>query len=72
MDGVSRDRVDDTLTFCRIHCDNKETHQNVLTCFADVGLTVATAGSDGGMMRVVAFMFTLAPKEQLWSLVGEP
>ena len=54
VDGGGGYRGDDTLIFHFFHCDNEETHQDVLACFANVGLVVAAACSDGGMTRVVA------------------
>ena len=72
MDGVDGDRVDDALSFRRIHSDNEETHQDVCVCFADTGPVISATGDNGGMVRVTSFAFALMPNKRLWSSTGGP
>ena len=60
IDSVDKDRVNNALTFCSVHCDNKELHKDVLVCFDGFGLAVAAASNYGGMTRVDKWLQSLA------------
>ena len=60
---------------CRWACSivyDEGTHQDALTCFANVGLVVVAAGDNEGMLRVTVFSFALAPDERLRFSEGGP
>ena len=46
-------------TFHRVHGDDDETHQDVLTNVIDAELVVSAARDDGGVTRLLAFALAL-------------